>query len=106
MNVILNTKRQEKQYDNNNNKNNSLYTVGDIQLNIIIYADGTCGLVVEQMSKFDPQDIKIDELERALNLEMIKNCIMQSALQHIASDTEEHRQTVAQETLEAIAVAK
>jgi len=58
------------------------------------------------MSRFDPQGIKIDELERALNLEMIKNCIMQSALEHIACDTEENRQTVAQETLEAIAVAK
>ena len=58
------------------------------------------------MSRYSPKKIQIDELERALNLEMIKNCIMQSALQHIASDTEEHRQTVAQETLEAIAVAK
>jgi hypothetical protein len=58
------------------------------------------------MSRFDPQDIKIDELERALNVEMIKNCIMQSALEHIACDTEENRQTVAQETLEAIAVTK
>ena len=58
------------------------------------------------MSRFDPQDIKIDELERALNVEMIKNCVMQSALEHIACDTEENRQTVAQETLEAIAVTK
>ena len=63
-------------------------------------------MVVKEMSRFDPQDIKIDELERALNLEMIKNCIMQSALEHIACNTEENRQTVAQETLEAIAVAK
>ena len=33
--------------------------------------------VGNEMSKFDPQDLKIDELERALNVEMIKNCIMQ-----------------------------
>ena len=58
------------------------------------------------MSRFDPQDIKIDELERALNLEMIKNCIMQSALEHIAGNTEENRQNIAQETLETIAVVK
>ena len=58
------------------------------------------------MSRFDPQGIKIDELERALNLEMIKNVVMQDALEHIACDTEENRQFIAQETLEAIAVAK
>ena len=62
--------------------------------------------VGNEMSKFDPQDLKIDELEKALNVEMIKNCIMQSALEHIACDTEENRQNIAQETLEAVAVVK
>ena len=58
------------------------------------------------MSKFDPKDIQINELERALNLEMIKNVVMQDALEHIACDTEENRQSIAQETLEAVAVVK
>ena len=58
------------------------------------------------MSRYSPEDLKIDELEKALNLEMIKNCVMQSALEHIACDTEENRQSIAQETLEAIAVVK
>ena len=58
------------------------------------------------MSRFDPQDLKIDELERALNIEMIKNHIMQNALEHIASGTEENKQRIAQETLEAVSVAK
>jgi hypothetical protein len=58
------------------------------------------------MSRFDPKDIQIDELEKNLNLEMIKNCVMQSALEHIARDTEENRQSIAQETLEAVAVVK
>ena len=62
--------------------------------------------LVVKMSRFDPQDIKISELERALNVEMIKNCVMQSALEHIACDTEENRQNIAQETLEAVAVVK
>lgn len=63
-------------------------------------------MVAKEMSRFDPQDIKISELERALNVEMIKNCVMQSALEHIACDTEENRQNIAQETLEAVAVVK
>ena len=58
------------------------------------------------MTRLDPQDLKIDELERALNIEMIKNSVMQSALEHIAGNTEENRQNIAQETLEAIAVVK
>jgi len=58
------------------------------------------------MTRLDPQDLKIDELERALNIEMIKNCVMQSALEHIAGNTEENRQNIAQETLEAVAVVK
>ena len=58
------------------------------------------------MSRYSPEDIQIDELERALNLEMIKNVVMQDALEHIACDTEENRQSIAQETLEAIAVVK
>ena len=58
------------------------------------------------MTRLDPQDLKIDELERALNIEMIKNSVMQSALEHIAGNTEENRQSIAQETLEAIAVVK
>ena len=62
--------------------------------------------MVFKMSRFDPKDLEINELERALNLEMIKNVVMQDALEHIACDTEENRQVIAQETLEAIAVAK
>tara|TARA_R100000781_G_scaffold102387_1_gene65893 strand:- start:271 stop:447 length:177 start_codon:yes stop_codon:yes gene_type:complete len=58
------------------------------------------------MTRLDPQDLKIDELERALNIEMIKNSVMQSALEHIAGNTEENRQNIAQETLETIAVVK
>lgn len=58
------------------------------------------------MTRLDPQDLKIDELERALNIEMIKNSVMQSALEHIAGNTEENRQNIAQETLEAVAVVK
>ena len=58
------------------------------------------------MSRYSPEDIQIDELERALNLEMIKNVIMQDALELIADNTEENAQRIAQETLEAIAVTK
>ena len=60
----------------------------------------------DKMTRLDAQDLKINELEKALNVEMIKNCVMQSALEHIACDTEENRQNIAQETLEAIAVVK
>ena len=63
-------------------------------------------MVVKEMSSYSPEEIQINELERALNLEMIKNVVMQDALEHIACDTEENRQSIAQETLEAVAVVK
>ena len=62
--------------------------------------------MVGKMSRYSNKDMEINELEKSLNVEMIKNCIMQSALEHIASDTEENKQAVAQETLEAIATVK
>ena len=73
--------------------------------NCMVYSI-TNSRMVGKMSKFDPKDIQINELERALNLEMIKNVVMQDALEHIACDTEENRQSIAQETLEAVAVVK
>ena len=43
-------------------------------------------------------------LDKALSYEMQQNAILIEALEHIASDTEENRQLIAQEVLEAIAV--
>lgn len=55
------------------------------------------------MSRFDAKDIAIKELEDSLIKTAYLNSILQDALEHIASDTEEDAQSIAQETLEAIA---
>lgn len=55
------------------------------------------------MSRFDAKDIAIKELEDSLINTAYLNSILQDALEHIASDTEEDAQQIAQETLEAIA---
>ncbi len=61
------------------------------------------------MSRFDAKDIAIKELEDIItdisaDIEYTAyiNSILQDALEHIASDTEEDAQQIAQETLEAI----
>ena len=56
------------------------------------------------MSRYDPQDIIIKELEDSLIDTAYINAIMQDALELIASNTEENAQRIAQETLEAISV--
>ena len=58
------------------------------------------------MSRFDPQDIIIKELEDALTDTAYINAILQDALELIASNTEENAQRIAQETLEVISVSK
>ena len=55
------------------------------------------------MSRFDAKDIAIKELEDSLIHTAHINSILQDALEHIASSTEEDSQSIAQETLEAIA---
>lgn len=55
------------------------------------------------MSRFDAKDIEIKSLEDSLIHTAYINSILQDALEHIASDTEEDAQSIAQETLEAIA---
>ena len=55
------------------------------------------------MSRFDDRDIRIDELENELVDVSYTNAVMQEALEVIASNTEEDRQKIAQETLESIA---
>ena len=63
-------------------------------------------MVAKKMSRFDPQDIIIKELEDALTDTAYINTILQDALELIASNTEENAQRIAQETLEAISVVK
>jgi len=58
------------------------------------------------MSRYSPEEIAIQELENALTDTAYMNAVMQDALELIASNTEEDRQQIAQETLEAIAVSK
>jgi len=58
------------------------------------------------MSRYSPEEIAIKELEDALTNTAYMGAIMQDALELIASNTEEDRQQIAQETLEAIAVSK
>ena len=60
-------------------------------------------MVANKMSRYDPQDIMIKELEDSLTDTVYINAIMQDALELIASNTEENRKRIAQETLEAIA---
>tara|TARA_R110000824_G_scaffold70768_1_gene181474 strand:+ start:505 stop:672 length:168 start_codon:yes stop_codon:yes gene_type:complete len=55
------------------------------------------------MSRFDDRDIQIEELENELVDVSHTNAVMQEALEMIASNTEEDRRTIAQETLESIA---
>lgn len=55
------------------------------------------------MSRFDAKDIEIKSLEDSLIHTAYINSILQDALEHIASDTEEDAQSIAQEALEAIA---
>jgi hypothetical protein len=61
-------------------------------------------MVVKEMSRFDPKDLEIKELEDALTDTVFMNAVMQDALEIIASNTEEDRQQLAQEVLEVIAV--
>tara|TARA_R110002110_G_scaffold237857_1_gene453626 strand:- start:106 stop:297 length:192 start_codon:yes stop_codon:yes gene_type:complete len=63
-------------------------------------------MVADKMSRFDPQDIIIKELEDALTDTAYINAILQDALELIASNTEENAQRIAQETLEVISVSK
>ena len=63
-------------------------------------------MVVKEMSRFDPKDLEIKELEDALTDTVFMNAVMQDALELIASNTEENAQRIAQETLEAISVNK
>ena len=63
-------------------------------------------MVVKEMSRFDPKDLEIKELEDALTDTVFMNTVMQDALELIASNTEENAQRIAQETLEAISVNK
>ena len=65
------------------------------------------------MSRFDPKDLEIERLENtsaniicAYNGMSYINMIMKTALELIASNTEEYAQIIAQETLEAISVNK
>ena len=65
------------------------------------------------MSRFDPKDLEIERLENtvantvcAYNGISYHHMIMKDALELIASNTEENAQSIAQETLEAIAVVK
>jgi len=56
------------------------------------------------MSRFSPEEIELKELQDILTSITYMNAVMQEALEQIASNTEENRQEIAQETLEAIAV--
>ena len=58
------------------------------------------------MSRYSPEEITIKELEDTLTDTAYMNAIMQDALELIASNTEEDRQQIAQEILEAITVVK
>ena len=55
------------------------------------------------MSRYSPEEIAIKELEDILTDTAYMNAVMQDALELIASNTEEDRQQIAQEVLEAIA---
>ena len=56
------------------------------------------------MSRYSPEEIAIKELEDALTDTAYMNAVLQDALELIASNTEEDRKQIAQETLEAITV--
>ena len=60
-------------------------------------------MVANKMSRYDPQDIIIKELEDSLIDTAYMNAIMKGAIELIASNTEENSKRIAQETLEAIA---
>ena len=62
--------------------------------------------MVAHMSRFSAEDMVIKELENALMDTAHINAILQDALELIANNTEENAKTIAQETLEAIAVTK
>ena len=61
-------------------------------------------MVVKKMSRFDPKDLEIKELEDTLMHTAYMNAVLQDALELIVSNTEENAQKIAQETLEAISV--
>ena len=63
-------------------------------------------MVAKEMSRFDEKDLLIKELEDSLMHTVKLNAYMQETLEFIASDTEENRQQLAQEVLEAISVNK
>ena len=56
------------------------------------------------MSRYSPEEITIKELEDSLMHTAKLNAYMQETLEFIASNTEEDRQQLAQEVLEAISV--
>ena len=56
------------------------------------------------MSRYSHEQVTIKEFSDIIADMAYQNAIMQEALEHIASDTEECSQQIAQETLEAIAV--
>jgi len=94
-------------YDNsNNNQITCIYRLCIIQPDFNIYGNGTDRMVAKKMSRFDPKDLEIKELEDTLTDTAFINTVMQDALELIASNTEENAQRIAQETLEAIAVRK
>ena len=94
-------------YDNNNNNQiTCICGLCIIQPDFNIYGNGTDRMVADKMSRYDPQDIIIKELEDTLVDTAYINAIMQDALELIASNTEENAQRIAQETLEAISVVK
>ena len=97
---------KEKQNDSNINQNLSVYSTITIQLDFHIYDNGADRLVAKKMSRFNPKDLEIKELEDTLTDTAYINTVLQDALELIASNTEENAQRIAQETLEAIAVRK
>tara|TARA_R110002020_G_scaffold227611_1_gene438286 strand:- start:81 stop:257 length:177 start_codon:yes stop_codon:yes gene_type:complete len=58
------------------------------------------------MSRFDEREIEIAQLTDELTDVSYINAVMQEALEMIASNTEEDRRTIAQETLESITKGK
>ena len=58
------------------------------------------------MSRYDEKDIEISQLTDELVHISYINSVMQDALDTIASNTEEDRRTIAQETLESITKGK
>ena len=96
--------KKEKQNDSNINQNLSVYSTINIQLDFHIYSNGADRLVAKKMSRFNPKDLEIKELEDSLMHTAQLNAYMQEILEFIASNTEENAQKIAQETLEAISV--